>query len=674
MQRRTAYVLLGSLALCRGVVAQTDGLVCIARDSLATIEVETSALRVQVHGEVLFVEDGSSIRLIDVSDPRSPTPLGGWLALDDVEDFEVVGTTMYASVAHNGLFVVDIANMASPTTLGSCEEVYQPNGVAVSGHHVYVGNGAYGVATVDVLDPSAPVLVANSIPGGYVGEVLVHGSTLLANDSVAGLVLLDARDPASLTPLASVPSLNPKDMSVFDDVLFAVDPSDDVLLAIGISDPANPVLLGSFYISDGAEAFAYYNQHGYVVTKTSALQIFDVSSPSAPAHIGEYELPEVPYHASAAVADSVAFVTLEDGGIQVIDVTFPKHSPILGHKGSLLANDVEIAGRLAYVAGGTNGLWVFDIVDPTSPVRINTFPSAGYSRGVAIDGSYVYLADGSAGLRVIDVHDPGHMQLVGEVDTPGEAWHVVIQDRIAYVADRSGGLKIIDVSDPAHPNPIGHLGGFSDARDIVVQGNHGYLVNRGTGLHILDLSDPTAPVVIGHLVASRASEVHVENGRAFLASASAFLVADVNDPTDPFELSRAPTTIARCVEVSGDRAFVGDFDRMRVYDISDAFNPTPLVETRVSPYSLQGSPTAIVVRGGVAYAAMQPGLWLVDVSEDCGPCRTDFNQSNSLDFLDVELFLAAFADRDSKADFLLDGFIDFFDVQEFLREFSAGCP
>ena len=55
-------------------------------------------------------------------------------------------------------------------------------------------------------------------------------------------------------------------------------------------------------------------------------------------------------------------------------------------------------------------------------------------------------------------------------------------------------------------------------------------------------------------------------------------------------------------------------------------------------------------------------------------CAPDLNSDGTLDFFDVQAFLAAFAAHDSAADFTHDGLFDFFDVQAFLQAFAAGCP
>ncbi len=55
-------------------------------------------------------------------------------------------------------------------------------------------------------------------------------------------------------------------------------------------------------------------------------------------------------------------------------------------------------------------------------------------------------------------------------------------------------------------------------------------------------------------------------------------------------------------------------------------------------------------------------------------CLADWNGDGSLDFFDVQGFLAAFSAGNQQADIVDDDQFNFFDVQAFLAAFSAGCP
>lgn len=72
------------------------------------------------------------------------------------------------------------------------------------------------------------------------------------------------------------------------------------------------------------------------------------------------------------------------------------------------------------------------------------------------------------------------------------------------------------------------------------------------------------------------------------------------------------------------------------------------------------------------------GIGLLGPSGVHPPCRVDLNGDGSVDFFDIQAFLAAFNSGDLLADFSPpdggDGELNFFDIQQFLLEFNAGCP
>jgi hypothetical protein len=84
--------------------------------------------------------------------------------------------------------------------------------------------------------------------------------------------------------------------------------------------------------------------------------------------------------------------------------------------------------------------------------------------------------------------------------------------------------------------------------------------------------------------------------------------------------------------------------------------------------------TGLFIRG--EYTNGSDSTALDNVVIETGGCNdADFAAPfGTLDFFDVQAFLAAFSAHASAADLNGDGVFDFFDVQRFLTSFSAGCP
>ena len=73
------------------------------------------------------------------------------------------------------------------------------------------------------------------------------------------------------------------------------------------------------------------------------------------------------------------------------------------------AYGVVVSGRYAYVADGTGGLRVINVLTPTAPYQIGvyttTVPTAT-AYGVTVLGDYAYVAQGAAGLAIVNIHTP----------------------------------------------------------------------------------------------------------------------------------------------------------------------------------------------------------------------------------------------------------------------------
>ena len=67
----------------------------------------------------------------------------------------------------------------------------------------------------------------------------------------------------------------------------------------------------------------------------------------------------------------------------------------------------------AYLANLTNGMFIVDITDPTTPVTLSqlTFPGSGSCRNIYAEGDTVYAAVSDNGLYVIDRNGPAEIEL-----------------------------------------------------------------------------------------------------------------------------------------------------------------------------------------------------------------------------------------------------------------------
>jgi hypothetical protein len=243
-----------------------------------------------------------------------------------------------------------------------------------------------------------------------------------------------------------------------------------------------------------ARGVAVANNYAYVTDQNFGLHVIDISDPSHPDSVGSLEI----YGGveGVAVSGNYAYVCNPASGLRVIDVSDKAHPSLAAtYDAAIGALEVVVVGPYAYVLWSW-GLAVIDISDPLNPEGVGSYVNSGENRGVAVSGGYAYIADGNRGLQVIDISDPTAPDSVGSYDTPDYAEGVAVVGRYAFVADWESGLQVIDVRDPAKPVLAGRCDTPGQAGAVAVAGHFAYVASfYSSGVQAIDIADPTKPVL-----------------------------------------------------------------------------------------------------------------------------------------------------------------------------------
>lgn len=237
------------------------------------------------------------------------------------------------------------------------------------------------------------------------------------------------------------------DVDAFMHVLYVAIESttyktDPTLLALDISDPLNPTLLGMLNTSSTTAGLA-------------ALRVARTNSTT---------------HVYAANAGSFA-----KGQLQIVDATDPAH----------LGYPVTYKIPTAYAPAAGNGRSIY------------------YKDGLAYLG--LTAAPGTTEFHIVDVHDPMHPAWLGGYAFGSGVEKIVVKGSRAYLAtnDNARELAVLDVSDPTAPYVLGSYDapgsvGSGYGRSLFVRGTTAYLgrtwvLNAGVPeSHVLDVSQPGA--------------------------------------------------------------------------------------------------------------------------------------------------------------------------------------
>lgn len=140
---------------------------------------------------------------------------------------------------------------------------------------------------------------------------------------------------------------------------------------------------------------------------------------------------------------------------------------------------IEAKDTILYIADGTEGLFIFDVSDPTNPTQITYYDTPDNLTEFFIADSLIYLADCDS-LIILNIANPALPQYVGAVDIPTTCTDVHVVYPYAYATAYSsfgtdGSVKIIDVSDPTNPIIVGSINNIrGDPRAVFVNDNYIY--------------------------------------------------------------------------------------------------------------------------------------------------------------------------------------------------------
>jgi uncharacterized protein (TIGR03437 family) len=254
---------------------------------------------------------GSGVLIIDISDPDNPQLAGHYLPATGARFQDVVvinGIGYFSSENNGGVHIVDVRNPSAPLLLSQITPAQNGYGFV---HEIAVADGVLyeadsrttTVKAFDVRNPSAPAFIRD-IP--TTDTIFIHAITAingrLYTSGWSGRTdIFDVRNILSMPPTrlgtvftgaSSHSSWVSSDGSL---LASARETANGDVRLFDISNPANPQLRSTITAQDlGISALTPHNPFLvgrllFVSWYQAGLQILDISDPSRPRRVGEYD-------------------------------------------------------------------------------------------------------------------------------------------------------------------------------------------------------------------------------------------------------------------------------------------------------------------------------------------------------------------------------------------------
>jgi parallel beta-helix repeat protein len=360
-----------------------------------------------VQGNYAYLGSPDGMRIFDISNPAAISRVAFYRDDGAVGALAIEGSLAYLGVlGFNGVSpafrILDISNPQQPVPLGRLSMDEEIVRLAMKPPTAFVVQTT-GFRVVDVTTPSSPSSITLRPVPSTVNQAIVVGSNLyLATDLGPWIYRLD--DPANPTLVKAyndTPDL--KQIFIADQRLYEIFHSQ-TNTSVTILDATNPEAmnrLGSYNPQRVTQDLYVQAGRLYLVNQyldKSWLEVADVSNPVQATKLGERELPGP--GRTFCIADNLAYVGWGDGtnnGVSLIDVSNPASLQAVGTISIVgIPTSLFATGNRFYLGSSTLAGWwtleMYDVSQPAAPAYVTRVDGDGTIWGLDVKEDLVFAA------------------------------------------------------------------------------------------------------------------------------------------------------------------------------------------------------------------------------------------------------------------------------------------
>lgn len=303
---------------------------------------------------------------------------------------------------------------------------------------------------------------------------------------------------------------------------------------------------------------------GRTFLSSTALSIFDLSTPLAPQQVGSATLDGYDnFRLKVQTPFAYGFGT----AVNISDLSDPANIVPRGRVDSPVAYEGLVLGSHAWSVG-LDGLDIWNVANPDLPAfvghsTINTFAT---DTTAVLDGDALLATRADRFVR-LDATQPATPAVRGQAQLPAgtAAYDIAVRGDTAWLLGNAYGLNVATSADLS---PVGRFDTSLEPslqgrafEQLAVDGNRAYLTSWGSGLVIADIGNPVAPQQLGFWDYPFATAIAARGNRAWVGRSTnggELVALDVTDPAQPQPLGAVQTAKILRLALHGDYLYVAD--------------------------------------------------------------------------------------------------------------------
>lgn len=240
------------------------------------------------------------------------------------------------------------------------------------------------------------------------------------------------------------------------------------------------------------------NDIAFVSLYNAGLQILNVNNPASPVSLGNYNVSGnlVEVYSNSINGVPHAFLAASSGGVSIINVSNinnPTLDTIITFPGDSVGTVfADTSSKVLYVGTGSGKMYVMNINNLPQVSYLTTYQSASNVNNIVVSNNTAYLAE-DGGLDIVNVTNPSSPSRLSLGSSNSFAYDVKLSGSYAIISNDSNGVLILNVSDPSNPQIVSYLETTDIGLASAVNGNLVYVAEDYTGVETFDISNPSSP-------------------------------------------------------------------------------------------------------------------------------------------------------------------------------------